>query len=140
MRLTSFTDFGLRALMRLAGEPGRAFDSNALAGELGISRHHLSKIVASLAAAGIVATRRGVGGGFRLARPAEEITIGEVVRLLEARTALVECFRDDGGTCRLLPACRLKGRLQAARAAFLAELDRTSLAECAHPLPLPLEA
>jgi Rrf2 family nitric oxide-sensitive transcriptional repressor len=133
MRLSSFTDFGLRALMRLAGEPDRSFTAQALAAELRISRHHLVKIVAGLATHGIVATQRGAGGGFRLARPAAEITLGEVVRALEVREALVECFRADGGLCVLTPGCRLKGRLAAAREAFLAYLDGTTLAECAYP-------
>jgi Rrf2 family nitric oxide-sensitive transcriptional repressor len=135
MRLTSFTDYGLSALMRLAGEPGRDLTVASLAAELGVSRHHLTKVVQALAAAGLVVTRRGAGGGFRLARPAWAITLGEVVRHLEGGAALVECFRADGGNCSLMPGCRLKGRLAAAREAFLAELDRTPLAACAAPPP-----
>lgn len=131
MRLTQFTDFGLRALMRLAGAPGRAFATAELAEEFGISRHHLAKVVARLAAAGLVRTRRGGGGGLSLARPPEKITLGEVVRLLEADQALVECFATTGGGCTLLPDCRLKGRLARAEIAFLAELDRSTLADCA---------
>ena len=133
MRLTSFTDYGLRVLMRLAGAPGQTVTTEAIAGEFAISRHHLTKVVAALSAAGIVESQRGAGGGLRLARPAEAITIGEVVRLLEARQALVECFRADGGACALTPRCRLKGRLFQARAAFLRELDGATLAECAYP-------
>lgn len=135
MRLTAFTDHGLRALMRLAGEPQRSFSSEEIAREFRLSRHHLIKIVAALAQAGIVSTQRGAGGGFRLARPAERISLGEIVRVLEAEQALVECFRPDGGDCALLPGCRLKKKLAAARAAFYRELDRTSLAECAYRPP-----
>ncbi|MCK6449370.1 MAG: Rrf2 family transcriptional regulator [Alphaproteobacteria bacterium] len=133
MRLTSFTDYGLRALMRAAGDPERVYTTDAIAREFRISRNHLTKVIRELAASGIVATQRGTGGGFRLARPAEDITIGEIVRRLEAHAALVECYRADGGECVLTPACRLKRRLGAAREAFLSELDRTTLAECAWP-------
>lgn len=134
MRLTQFTDFGLRMLMRMAGEPDRAFTAEQIASEFQISRHHLTKVVGALAAAGILSTQRGAGGGMRLARTADSITIGEVVRLLEAKQAMVECFRPDGGACMLTPKCRLKSKLFAARAAFLHELDGTTLAECAyHP-------
>jgi Rrf2 family nitric oxide-sensitive transcriptional repressor len=133
MRLTDFTDFGLRALMRLAGDPERVFNTDELSRELEISRNHLSKIVGSLARAGFVSTQRGSGGGFRLARPAQTITIGSVVRALEDRQALVECFRKDGGDCSLTPKCRLKSRLKAAEEAFLSELDKTALSECAYP-------
>lgn len=131
MRLTSFTDFGLRALMRLAGEPDRVFTTQDMARELGVSRNHLTKVIRELAARGILATQRGAGGGFELARPPEEITLGEVVRHLEAGQALVECFRADGGACVLTPHCALRGRLADAREAFLRELDRTTLAACA---------
>jgi Rrf2 family nitric oxide-sensitive transcriptional repressor len=133
MRLTAFTDFALRALMRLADEPDRSFSTNEIATEFGISRHHLIKVVRDLANGGFVNTQRGVGGGFRLARSPQSITLGEVVRALEQRHALVECFRDDGGDCVLKPRCRLKTRLAAAREAFMRELDTTTLAECAYP-------
>lgn len=137
MRLTSFTDFGLRALMRLAGEPDRLFSTDDIAREFRISRNHLSKIIQALSGGGVVVTHRGKGGGFALARPAQDITIGEIVRLLEAGQPLVECFRSDGGACTLTPDCRLRGRLAAAEEAFLVELDRTTLAECAYGRGLP---
>lgn len=131
MQLTSFTDFGLRALMRLASEPNRAFSAGEIADEFGISRNHLAKTMAALAHGGIVITRRGGGGGARLARPASEIRIGDVVRLLCNDRPLVECFRPDGGTCILTGDCGLRPRLVAAREAFLAKLDETTLADIA---------
>jgi Rrf2 family nitric oxide-sensitive transcriptional repressor len=133
MRLTAFTDFGLRALMRLAGEPTRSFSTKEIATEFDISRNHLTKVVRDLADGGFVATQRGAGGGFRLARSPETITLGEVVRMLERRHAVAECFRDDGGACVLTPHCRLKSKLAQAREAFFRELDATTLAECAYP-------
>jgi Rrf2 family nitric oxide-sensitive transcriptional repressor len=132
MRLTSFTDFALRALMRLAGEPKRSFATGEIATEFGISRNHLAKVVRDLAEAGFITTQRGVGGGFSLARPPQSITLGDVVRALE-QEALVECFRGDGGSCVLTPRCRLKAKLAAAREAFMRELDATTLAQCAYP-------
>lgn len=135
MRLTAFTDFGLRALMRLAAEPDRSFTTDEIATEFAISRHHLTKVVRELADAGFVRTQRGAGGGLRLARPSRSITLGEVVRTLERDQPLVECFRADGGDCVLTPSCRLKKRLASARDAFLKELESTSLAECAWPAP-----
>jgi Rrf2 family transcriptional regulator, nitric oxide-sensitive transcriptional repressor len=132
MRLTLFTDFALRTLMRLAGEPARSFATGEIATEFKISRNHLAKVVRDLADGGFITTQRGIGGGFSLARPPQSITLGEVVRALEGE-ALVECFRQDGGACVLTSRCRLKARLVAAREAFLRELDATTLAECAYP-------
>ncbi len=133
MRLTQFTDFGLRTLMRLAAEPRRVFTTEEIATEFRLSRHHLTKVVRGLRRAGFVETQRGAGGGFRLAQPPEAISIGAVARRLEAGQPLVECFRADGGQCVLSPRCRLKARLRAAREAFFHELDGMTLAECAYP-------
>ncbi|SER87014.1 transcriptional regulator, BadM/Rrf2 family [Tranquillimonas rosea] len=135
MRLTSFTDYGLRALMRMASDPDRAFSTAEIADEFGVSRNHLNKIIQRLARHGFVATRRGAGGGAMLARPASEIGLGDLVRLLEQDQALVECFAPDGA-CTVSPVCRLKGRLFAAESAFLAELDRSTLADIALPAPV----
>jgi Rrf2 family transcriptional regulator, nitric oxide-sensitive transcriptional repressor len=135
MRLTAFTDFGFRTLMRLAGEPDRILTTDAIAREFSISRNHLNKVVQNLAAAGLIRTVRGAHGGIQLARPAAKIRLGDVVRHLELGQALVECFRDDGGACVLTPRCRLKSKLAAATRAFLAELDRSTLADCAYPAP-----
>ncbi|KAA5606121.1 Rrf2 family transcriptional regulator [Roseospira marina] len=131
MRLTLFTDYGLRTLMRLAGEPDRVFTAEGLANELDISRNHLTKVVRELAALGFVATRRGSGGGFQLGRSATAITLGDVARALEPRQALVECFQPDGGACTLTARCQLKRPLAAAQEAFFQTLDVVSLADCA---------
>jgi len=133
MRLTAFTDYGLRMLMRMASEPARAFSTAELAEEFDLSRHHLSKIMQRLSQSGFVATRRGGGGGAVLARPAQEIRLGTVVRLLEGAQSLVECFGPGGGNCSITGCCRLKARLRNAETTFLAELDRTTLADIALP-------
>jgi Rrf2 family nitric oxide-sensitive transcriptional repressor len=93
----------------------------------------LAKIMAALVQGGIVRTRRGGGGGARLARPAAEIRLGEVIRLLEDGHALVECFATPGGICSIGGVCRLRGRLRSAEAAFLADLNRSTLADVALP-------
>ena len=133
MRLTSFTDFGLRALMRMAAAPDRAYSTAELAEEFSLSRNHLTKIIAALAQGGIVITRRGGGGGATLARPPAQIRLGEIVRILEAGQPLVECFAEDDITCTVTGCCRLKARLRSAEDAFLADLDRSTLADVALP-------
>ncbi|MFV0360334.1 Rrf2 family transcriptional regulator [Tropicimonas sp.] len=131
MRLTSFTDYGLRMLMRMAGDPGRAFSTAEMADEFGLSRNHLSKIVQCLARAGIVETRRGGGGGATLARAPATIRLGSLVRLLEDGHVLADCFSADGKHCRISGQCRLKARLRSAETAFFADLDKTTLADIA---------
>lgn len=134
MRLTSFTDFGLRALMRMAGQPDRAYSTAEIAAEFGISRNHLTKAIAALAAAGFVETRRGTGGGAVLAKSPDRLRLGDIVAVLERRSALVECFASDGGACVITPSCRLKGILAEARSRFLEDLNDYTLADCVLPM------
>ncbi|WP_323764108.1 Rrf2 family transcriptional regulator [Marinovum sp.] len=131
MRLTSFTDYGLRMLMRMASAPERAYSTAELAEEFDLSRNHLTKIMQRLARGGIVETRRGGGGGAVLCKAPEDIRLGDVVRLLEQGQALVECFAADGGDCTIDGRCRLKARLRSAEARFLEELNGSTLAEIA---------
>lgn len=133
LRLTSFTDFGLRVLMGMASTPDRPFTTAELAEEFRISRNHLAKVISSLSAAGYLETRRGGGGGAVLARRPEEILLGDVVAYLEADQALVECFLSGSAACTLAPHCRLKARRAAAETAFIADRNRSSLAECVYP-------
>ncbi|SDO95466.1 transcriptional regulator, BadM/Rrf2 family [Lutimaribacter pacificus] len=133
MRLTSFTDYGLRMLMRMASAPGRAFSTADLAGEFDLSRNHLTKIMQQLARGGIVETRRGGSGGAVLCRDPSDIRLGDVVRLLEQGQALVECFGPDSGNCSIEGCCRLKARLRRAEARFIDDLNQSTLADIALP-------
>jgi len=131
MRLTTFTDYGLRMLMRMAGDPARAFSTAELANQLELSRNHLAKIMQHLARAGFIDTRRGGGGGAVLARAAAEIRLGDLVRQLEDGQPLVDCFAPNGTGCSIDGRCRLKARLRSAETAFLDDLNRSTLADIA---------
>jgi Rrf2 family nitric oxide-sensitive transcriptional repressor len=78
---------------------------------------------------GYLQTVRGRTGGYRLSKPPEDICIGEVVRQTEGAFALVECFTPATNTCPLVEPCQLRKALQEALAAFLAVLDRYTLAD-----------
>lgn len=119
--------------MLMSQAPDQIFTVADMAQELGLSRHHLAKILQQLARGGIVSTRRGGGGGAILAKPPGAIRIGAVVRLLEEDQALVECLAANGGQCSLDLRCRLKARLRAAERAFLDDLDRSTLADVVLP-------
>lgn len=124
--------------MRMAGDPARGFSTSELAEELGLSRNHLAKIMQHLSRAGLIDTRRGGGGGAILARPAAQIRLGDIVRLLEEGQPLVECFGTDARTCSIDGRCRLKARLRSAETAFLDDLNRSTLADIALAASSPL--
>jgi Rrf2 family nitric oxide-sensitive transcriptional repressor len=103
----------------------------------GISRHHLVKIVHDLGRNGYLQTYRGIGGGFTLALPADQIGVGDIIRLGEESDTVIECTKRREGPCRIRFVCRLQGVLHEAAAAFFAVLDQYSLADLvAKPSPL----
>ncbi|WP_315925565.1 Rrf2 family transcriptional regulator [Mesorhizobium sp. SP-1A] len=128
MRLTDFSDYSLRLLMYAANRSDRLITIEETADIYGISKAHLMKVANQLTRAGFLKAVRGRSGGLTLARPAEQIGLGEVLRVTEPDFALVECFRTGNG-CLLTARCRLRGLLGEAVAAFIATLDRYTLAD-----------
>lgn len=124
MQLTRHTDYALRVLIHLAASPDGRATIAQIADAYGLSRNHLMKVVHGLAQGGFIATQRGRGGGFSLARAPEEISIGAVVRHSEPDMRMADC-----ATCPISPSCGLTGILAQAAAAFLAVLDRHSLSD-----------
>lgn len=129
MRLTLHTDHALRMLMLLAIEPDELHTIEEIARRYDISRNHLMKITQTLVQTGFIESLRGRGGGLRLARAAESINLGAIVRATEDSFALVECFDREHNTCLITSTCGLRGPIEEALQAFLAVLDRYSLAD-----------
>jgi Rrf2 family nitric oxide-sensitive transcriptional repressor len=129
VQLTRYSDYSLRVLIYLALDPERLVTIEDIAGSYDISKAHLMKVVHHLGLRGYVETVRGRGGGLRLARRSEEIRVGDVVRSTEEDMRLVECFDPASSQCMIETACGLRVVLHEALAAFLAVLDRYTLAD-----------
>lgn len=126
MQLTSFTDYGLRALIYMASLPDDQMTNISQVTDVyGVSRNHMVKIINQLSRAGLVTAVRGKNGGIKLGKPAQTIRIGDVVRVLEP-LSLVNC---DSDFCHITPACRLKQVLHTAVEHFLDELNQYTLAD-----------
>lgn len=133
MRLTTFSDYSLRALTYLGLRRDRLATIPEIAAAYGVSENHLMKVVQHLVASGFVESVRGKGGGLRLARPPETIGIGEVIRRTEERLALAECFDPQHSSCCIAGTCALQGILGRALGAFFAVLDEYTLADLLRP-------
>ncbi len=129
MKLTAYSNFSLRILMIAAMRAPGLSTVQEVADSFGISRAHLVKCVHRLGQWGYLDNVRGNRGGFRLARPASEISVGDVIRHTEEGFDLVACFDPAFTDCPLLGHCRLKEALTRARDAFLAVLDDTTVAD-----------
>ncbi|GJL91188.1 Rrf2 family transcriptional regulator [Hyphococcus sp.] len=128
MRLTAHTDYALRVLIYAAVEPAALCTIKRISKAYGVSRNHLMKVVQRLGDYGFLETVRGRGGGLRLAMPASEISVGDVVRRMEDDLNQAECFRDQNA-CVITPACGLKHALSAALDAYLNALDQFTIAD-----------
>jgi Rrf2 family nitric oxide-sensitive transcriptional repressor len=124
MRLTRYTDYAMRTLLHLGTRPDTVCSIAEIARAYGISQNHLMKVVNDLGRAGFVTSLRGRSGGIRLARQPAEISVGAVVRHMEADFALADC-----PDCVIAPACGLSAVFDEAVRAFLSVLDRASLAD-----------
>jgi Rrf2 family nitric oxide-sensitive transcriptional repressor len=128
MQLDKFTDYALRVLITLSVRAPDRMSAAQIAQVNGLSTHHLAKIATELVRSGFVTSGRGRGGGLTLARQADDINIGAVLRALRGNAPVAECF---GKTCFcvILPACGLPNPLVEAQEAFFAALDRYTLAD-----------
>ncbi len=131
MKLTSYSNFALRSLQLAALKAPDLIRVDDVVKVHGLARPHVVKIVHELGRAGYLKTQRGRGGGFRLARPAADIVIGDVVRLTEGPLDLVECFTPEVNTCPLIGVCKLSKALMRATRAFMEVLDDLTLADIA---------
>lgn len=127
MRLTTRTNLALRVLMTCGINHGEKLRTADIAERCNASVHHLLQVVHTLQENGFVETLRGRGGGLKLSRDSEEISIGEVFRIFESGTPFAECFSPEGNTCPLISACRLRNYITRALDAFYHELDMVTL-------------
>lgn len=127
MRLTSYTDYSLRALMYLAMNRDHLVTIGEIAQTHNIAKNHLTKVVHHLGTLGFVETVRGRSGGLRLAREPAEISIGDVVRHTESDFYMASCFDASAPGCLYSAGCELRGALAQATKAFLDVLDSVTL-------------
>lgn len=128
MRLTMMSDYALRVLLYAAAHSERLVTIDETQEVYGMSRGHLMKIVGVLAGAGMLRSQRGRSGGFTLGLAPEKIGLGDVLRLTEPDFDMVECFA-PGDACAITPVCRLPGIVTEALTAFMAVMDRHTLAD-----------
>jgi Rrf2 family transcriptional regulator, iron-sulfur cluster assembly transcription factor len=131
VRLTRGTDYGARGVIYLAKQP---MDAVALVGDIareeGVSESYLAKILQDLAKGGILRSHRGAKGGFSLARPPEQITLRDIVELIEGPIALCRCLA-SWESCDIMDTCALHPVMRRAQDQMLSVLESTTLRDLA---------
>ena len=132
MKLTAFSDVGLRVMMLLSGVPeGSKLTTHELADGVATPYNHVAKAVARLSELGLVQATRGRFGWVRITEAGRRESVGHLLRELEGDQPMVECEAPDG-ECPLNHLCSLRGVLNRAREAFYAELDAVIISELPH--------
>ncbi len=129
MRLTRQTNYAIRILMYCASNDGRLSRIPEIAAAYTVSELFLFKILQPLVEAKLVETVRGRNGGVRLAKPAEQINLFDVVRVTEENFSMAECFDSDTAECPLIDSCNLNAALREALGAFFAVLAKHTIAD-----------
>ncbi len=133
LRLSRMTDFGVVVLSRMAMMPEALSTAAHLAEVTGLPLPSVSKVLKLLARAHVVTSHRGVNGGYSLARPADQITVEQIIAALEGPVALTACVDGTTGSCDVETMCPIRGRWDKVNDAIRGALDAITLSEIAVP-------
>lgn len=136
LRVTKLTDYATLVLNVLAAEPAAVLSASGLAERAGLEVATVSKLLKSLAQAGLVDGFRGATGGYRLARAPESISLVEIVEAMEGPLAMTECSV-HGGACGIEHSCAVRGNWRRINDVVVAALRDVTLAQMLAP-PAPL--
>jgi len=134
IRLTNLADYAVVLMGQLARRDRRA-NATELAEETGLPVPTVSKILGAMSRAGLLASHRGLKGGFTLARPASEVTVADVIEAVDGPIALVHCIENAPGDCDYEPICNMRPHWQVINAAVRDGLARITLADIAGDAP-----
>jgi FeS assembly SUF system regulator len=130
LRISRLTDYATLILATLAQDPERLQTATALADQTRLKLPTVSKLLKQLQRSGLVASTRGLRGGYQLARPAAAITAGEILDALEGPVALTDCASGHG-QCGLERTCRVGHAWQRLNLTIRRSLHEVSLAQLA---------
>jgi FeS assembly SUF system regulator len=141
LRITKLTDYAIVALSHMAGQQGGPWTSRGVADATGLPQPSVSKILKSLAKAGIVRSARGVQGGYRLAREPGTICVADIIDAVEGPISLTECTTQHPDGCEYSGACALEStwaRINHAVRRALADISLEDIAMPAAPALIQL--
>ena len=136
IRLSKLADYGIVIMTNLARQPGRHHNAPEVAAQSHIPQPMASKILKALARGGLLISHRGAKGGYGLARPADAISVADVISVLDGPIALTACIEDGPGGCELEALCPARTNWHRINDAIRRALDEISMAEMARTIPL----
>lgn len=104
IRLSRLADYGVVLATHMAGQPERSFNAADLAEMTHVPAPTVSKLLATLTRGNLLHSHRGVKGGYRLSRPAKDISLADIVAAIDGPIALTLCV-EIGGSCEVEAFC-----------------------------------
>lgn len=135
MKMTNLADYAVVSMSYIASRPGRVFSAADIADATGVPGPTVSKILGSIARAGLLVSHRGLNGGFSLARPAAEISIADIISAVDGPIALTNCIEHAPGECLMEHGCCMRPHWQKINEAVRGALENIPLSEVMAPLP-----
>lgn len=133
MRLTSLADYAVVVMSAAArAEPGARLSAAIVAEQTGVPLPTVQKLMGRLAQSGLLASARGSGGGFVLARDAQSISLADIVEAVDGPIAMTACVDEGRHDCGLETACRVRSHWPAVNGAIRGALAGVSLESLAH--------
>ena len=126
MRLTKFTDNSLRVIIYVSANGDRKVNISEVAEACAIPRNHLTKVIHSMAVKGLITTTRGKGGGISMARPPNQLKVGEIIRAMEGTEEIINC---ETPKCPMARLCELRSILHKGQNAFFTAMDEYTVAD-----------
>lgn len=135
-RLNRLTDYAVVVMSQMAQRPGETNSAHDISEETGVPLPTVSKLLGTLARAGLMTSQRGVAGGYSLSRPAEQITMAEIIQALEGPIALTACVDGAESNCDVESLCPMRGNWNRVNTAIHAALSSVTLADMSLSIPM----
>ncbi|NHC62387.1 SUF system Fe-S cluster assembly regulator [Paenalcaligenes suwonensis] len=135
LRISKIIDYGTLVLTHMAGDPSRVFSASELATQLGLGQPTVSKVLKLLSQDELVISTRGARGGYTLARPANEISVAQIIDALDDQPfGITECVATPGA-CNVESDCHIRSNWQRINDIVRRTLEDVSVADMIRPSP-----
>ena len=134
IKLNKLTDYAVVILTCLHSSKRSIWTANLIARETGVPVPTAAKLIKILAKADIIFSQRGARGGCKLARPAQKITVADVIKAVEGPIALTDCVDGGAGECGVENICPMRGNWEQVNVAIRTALEAVTVADMAVPL------
>jgi len=130
-RLNRLTDYAVVVMTQMTQQPNNVHTAPQIAGDTGIPLPTVAKLLNALARESLVLSHRGAAGGYTLSRPAEEISVAEIIQAMEGPIALTACVEGSGNNCEVECLCPMAGNWNRVNQAIYDALSQVTLADMA---------